>query len=280
MDRNESTPAARRIGELPAAKAAEKRRPFPIILIWLVPVIAAAAGGVLAYQALILTGPRITIRFEDGTGLGDHRQTVIRYHGVDCGTVDSMRLAENRKDVIVSATLKRNAADIASEGSRFWIVRPEVSIIGVRGLETLMSGPYIQVMPGKGPKQTSFVGLSNAPPPETLDPGLDVVLESDRRGALRVGSPVYYREVEVGKIKSYALARSSDAVAITAHIDAAHAALVHTNSRFRNVSGLRMNIGMHGVNLDLESIESLVAGGVAFETPAGGGTPAKDGTVF
>lgn len=269
-------PSARQTVDLPQAAVAVGRR-FSIV--WVAPLIAAIVVAWLAYQAWFSSGPRITIRFEDGTGLAAG-QTPVHYHGIECGVVDTVALSKNLSHVVVRVSLKKEATALAREGAKFWIVRPQVSLLGVRGLDTLVSGPYIQALPGTGAAASDFTGLADPPPPETLEPGLDVVLESDRRGALRVGSPVYYRGVEVGKVKSYRLSKNSESVQTTVYVDAAHAGLVRTTSQFWNVSGLQMNVGVSGANLDLESIESLLTGGVSFDTPVGTGAAVKNGTVF
>ncbi|MGH3053982.1 MAG: intermembrane transport protein PqiB [Gaiellaceae bacterium] len=268
--------ATQQAADLPFAVVTLRRR-FSIV--WVIPLIAAGVGAALLYQAWFGSGPQITIRFEDGAGLTPG-QTPVHYHGIECGLVDSVSLSKDLSHVVVHVSLKKEAAQLAREGAKFWIVRPQVSLLGVHGLDTLVSGPYVQASPGTGPTASSFTGLTDPPPPETLEPGLDVVLRSERRGALRVGSPVYYRGVEVGKVKSYRLGKSAESVEVTAYIDAAHAALVRTTSRFWNVSGLQMNVGLAGVNFDLESIESLLAGGVAFDTPQETGALAKNGAVF
>lgn len=268
--------ATQQATDLPVAAVTTRPR-FSIV--WAVPFIAAVIGAVLLYQAWFSNGPRITIHFEDGAGLTPG-QTPVHYHGIECGVVDAVALSDDLQHVVVQVSLKKEAAQLAREGAKFWIVRPQVSLLGVHGLDTLVSGPYVQAAPGTGAPASSFTGLTDPPPPETLKPGLDIVLKSERRGALRVGSPVYYRGVEVGKVKSYRLTKSAEAVEVTAYIDAEHAALVRTTSRFWNVSGLQMNIGLAGVNLDLESIESLLAGGVAFDTPQETGAQAKDGAAF
>ena len=178
--------AAQQTADLPFATVIPRRR---FSLIWFIPLIAAAIGAVLLYQVWFGSGPRITIRFEDGAGLTSG-QTPVHYHGIECGVVDAVSLSDDLSHVIVKVSLKKEAAQLAREGAKFWIVRPQVSLLGVHGLDTLVSGPYVQAAPGTGAAASSFIGLTDPPPPETLEPGLDIVLRSERRGALRVGSPV------------------------------------------------------------------------------------------
>jgi paraquat-inducible protein B len=126
-----------------------KKRP-KISLLWLVPVIAAAVACWLVFESLKKIGPAITIQFNDGNGLAAN-QTVVRYRGVQVGSVQSVQLTPDARHVEVHARLDRSAADLAREDSIFWIVRPELSAGGLHGLETIVSGLTSRCNPEKKP---------------------------------------------------------------------------------------------------------------------------------
>jgi len=60
------------------------------------------------------------------------------------------------------------------------------------------------------------------------------------------------------------------------------AKLVRSGSRFWHVSGLDLNFGLfRGLEIKVESLESLAAGGIAFATPNDSkDTAAKNGIIF
>jgi len=196
---------------LPAARIRRRRR-YPVYVVWLVPLIAAVVAGVLVYERITEYGPTVTIMFRDATGLKP-RQSEVRYRGVAVGEVSALELSPDLAYVVVTARVRREAANIAREGSVFWIVRPEVGIETVRGLTTVITGPYIEVFPGSGRQKTEFVGVER-PSPALGRRGLRVTLATAHLTSIRPRTAVYYRGVEVGMVSATAL--SGDATA--AHV--------------------------------------------------------------
>jgi paraquat-inducible protein B len=264
--------------ELPAAKVTRRRWRFP--LVWTIPVVAAAVAGYLVYDRFHEFGPQITIKFRDGGGLRIG-QTPIKYRGVPIGEVTAVELSKDHHHVLVKVRLQRSAATLAQEGSLFWIVRPEVGIGNITGLGTVISGPEIQVLPGTGAAKSEFVGLDNAPV-ALESKGLKIVLRASRLGSVRTGSPVYYRGIEVGVVQKISLSGNATGVDIHVLIKERYAKLVRGNSVFWNVSGMDVSAGLfRGVEIKMESLRSVVAGGIAMATPNDSSArPIKQGTIF
>ena len=262
---NESQENLEAADELPKAKVKRSRWRFPVV--WVVPAIAVIVAGYLAYGRLEQLGPKITIRFKDGNGLKTG-QTPIKYRGVQIGEVTAVELSPDQQAVVVWARLQRSAASVAKEGAVFWIVRPEVGIGNITGLDTVITGPEVDVLPGTGKEQSEFVGLENAPV-ALEERGLKIILITPRLGSLRPGSPVYYRGVEVGTIQQCDLSPNAATVAIQVLIKQRYARLVRTGSKFWNVSGVDVSLSLfRGLEVNMESLRSLAAGGIAFATPA------------
>lgn len=241
-----------------------RRRGFP--LVWIAPLLALAIGAWLIVDELGTRGPAITITFDDGSGI-EKGKTTISYRGVRVGVVESVALEKNLKGVLVTARLDKTYAAMASAESVFWIVRPEIGLRGITGLDTLISGQYIAVAPGGGAPTTAFVGQESPPPSAQDRPGLNVIVQTDSLGSITNGSPVYYREVQVGEVDHIRLSETSQKVLIHLHIDKPYNALVRQNTRFWNASGVNASLGLLGVKIHTESLESLLAGGIAFATP-------------
>jgi len=146
--------------EIPKARI-RRRRLFR--LVWVVPVVALAVAAYLVWQHMRSMGPEISIRFDDAAGLRIG-QTPVNYRGVQVGEVIGIALSPDRKQAEVKVRLQRDAAPIATEGAQFWIVRPQLGLGNVTGLNTVLSGPEINVRPGNGEDLVSqFNGLDHAP---------------------------------------------------------------------------------------------------------------------
>jgi len=241
---------------------------FP--LIWVVPFAAVAIAGWMGFRELHGRGPEITIDFADGSGV-EAGKTALVYKGVAAGTVDAVELKPGLGGVTVRVRLKKSAESLAAAGAQFWIVHPEIGFSGVRGLDTLVSGVRLNVLPGGGPRTLRFTGLDKTPAPNVTDQGRAFILQSDRLGSLTAGAPVFYREFKVGAVEASRLSGDSTAVLVRIHLEAPYADLVRTNSRFWNTGGFSFKMSLFGgAELKDTSLESLVTGGVAFATPDAG----------
>jgi len=261
--------------ETPKARV-RRRRVFR--LVWIVPAMAIAVAAYLLWQRMQEYGPEVRVTFADGGGLRVG-QTPVRYRGVQVGEVIGVALSQDEKRAVVRIRLMRSGAGLAREGSRFWIVRPRVGLGQVTGLTTVLSGPEINVIPGKpgAPAKYEFTGLDT--PPSRVEGGLQIVLRGEHP-KMRADAPVYYRGVEVGVVQKIDLAPNALSADVHVVIYPRFAPLVREGSSFWDVSGLNVKAGlMKGLEIELESLRSFLSGGIEFATPPG--TPrAKPGTVF
>jgi len=261
---------------LPKAKISARRRGY---LIWFIPFFAAAAAGWLVFESIQKSGPLITIDFADGSGVLAN-QTVVRYRGVRVGEVRSVGLSKDAQHVEVGVRLDQSAESLARDGTLFWIVRPEVSAAGLSGLETIVSGSYIQIQPGKGAPQKKFKGVEEGPSTESVEDGLPIVLTALDAGSIASGSPIYYRGIEVGSVQLLSLSDDATTVLIHGAIQPKYVSLVHTNTKFWNAGGINVDLKLFGIKLRAESFKSLLAGGIAFNTESPPGAPAAPGSQF
>lgn len=232
---------------------------------WLAAACLLLAIG-LTWMSIDSPGRSITIRFDQGHGLtaGDS----IQHRGIEIGRVEEVRLRPDLSGIDVVAILESHADQIARRGSRFWIVHPQVDFGGVRGLETAIGAKYIRVLPGVGPENaTQFDGLSIAPPDGSEQEGVEVILRSDDRYGLSVGSPVTFRGIEVGRVLSSRLSPDAKNVDTVVQIVAPHDRLLTTNSKFWKTSGVDIAVSLKGVEFSAQSLATVLRGGVAFATP-------------
>jgi paraquat-inducible protein B len=249
--------------DLPAASVNNHKRRFS--LVWVVPVVAALIGGGLVVKALTEKGPQITITFKSAEGI-EGGKTKVRFKDVEIGLVEEIRIGEDASHVVVIAQLVKEAERFISEHTRFWVVRARVSASAVYGLGTVFSGAYIDIDPGRpGKSSSSFTGLEEPPIVTTGLPGRHFVLESDRRGSLEVGSPIYYRQIRVGEVVAYHLSEDGTKIVSKIFVNAPYHRFVSTATRFWVASGLDLRLNAEGIQVDTESIVSILVGGIAFD---------------
>jgi len=270
------------LSDVPEAEVRNRKRSFSISIVWLVPLVAVLIGGWLVFKALSEKGPTISITFTSAEGL-EAGKTKIKYKEVELGQVSAIKLTEDLSKVVVTADLVKEAENFLSVNTRFWVVRARVGVSGISGLGTLFSGAYITLDPGKpGNKTDYFKGLEQPPLVTTDLPGRHFILEADSRGSLDIGSPVYYRKIQVGQIVKYDLAEDGHTLQFKIFINAPYHEYVYQNTRFWNASGIDFKLDTQGIRVDSESIVSILIGGIAFGIPQADvpGTPAEEEAIF
>lgn len=264
--------------DVPLARVVAGRR--RISWAWLAPLAAALLLFLFLWQSYRERGPLLVISLRDARGL--EVGSPLRYRGLDAGHVERIQIKPLLDGIEVFLRLTPSAAGLAREGSRFWVVRPQLSLEGAAGLETILGRRFLQVLPGEGPARVHFQGLEEPPVMGELPPGgLQITLEAARRGGLRPGAHVLYRQVLIGRVLSVQLSSDASAVEAVAYIEPAYQALVKPGSCFWNVSGLSLEAGLlKGLRLDFDSVQSLLSGGVAMATPEGISEPVSSGHRF
>lgn len=268
------------VHDLPEPSVARRRLPS---LIWVVPAIAASIGLWLVVHAWLQQGPQVKIRFASAGGV-EAGKTTVRYKEVDIGTVQAVVISEDRKAVIVSAQLSKQARDLLTQDAKFFIVRPRIAGGAVSGLSTLLSGPYISVEPGASTEVVdSFVGLE-APPVVTRDvAGREFVLHGEDSGSLSFGAPIFYRRFEVGRVTKLALEANGQGVEVGIFVNAPYDRFVTANTRFWHASGIDLSLDADGLNVSTQSMVSIMEGGIAFQDLADAAAvsdPAPAGSSF
>nr|WP_024309368.1 MlaD family protein [Pseudomonas sp. P818] len=236
--------------------------------IWVLPLIALLIGGWLAWRAYSDAGIQVELIFASGEGI-QASKTELMYKGMAVGKVTDISLdtSEKNRGVVAKLEVNQELEQYLRSGTRFWLVKPNVSLAGISGLETLVSGNYITFSPGAGDTTRSFTALAQEPPMSDDVPGLHITLKAERLGSLNRDSPVFYRQIQVGQVKSYTLGEDQSTVEVKVFIEPKYAHLVRKHTRFWNASGISVDADLSGFKLRSESLASIVAGGIAFATP-------------
>lgn len=247
----------------PAPKIKKKSGPS---MVWLIPLITALIGGWLIFKTLSEKGPEITITFKTAEGI-EAGKTKIKYKEIEIGVVDSVHFSKDFSHVIVKADMEKESASFLRRDTRFWVVRPQLTLRGATGLGTLLSGAYIEIEPGQGAYQNRFAGLDVPPVVKAEVAGTKILLMAKKLGSIGTGSPIYYQGILAGEILGWELGNDRKSIFLHAFIKAPYDELVRSNTRFWNVSGMNVSIGADGIIMRTESVQSLLYGGIAFETP-------------
>ncbi|MBV9249424.1 MAG: MCE family protein [Acetobacteraceae bacterium] len=256
------------IGEIQTLSESRVRRSRRVSALWLIPLVAVVIGAWLAWDTLSKQGPTIAISFESAEGL-QAGQSQLKFKELVLGTVKSLDLTSDHKRVVATVATTHQATPLLLDNTEFWVVKPRLFAGNISGLETLLSGAYIGMRPSEAPgkHQTKFVGREVPPVLEADVPGRTFLLKADRIGSISLGSPVYYRDINVGEVLGWDFSDMAEHVTIRAFIRQPFDSYVRDDTRFWNASGVSIKLGGAGVQVQVESLKAVLLGGIAFETP-------------
>lgn len=249
--------------------------------VWFVPVLALAISLWAAWQSYAARGALITIIFDDAAGI-QAGETKLKYRDVEVGLVEDVAFSPGLSDVMVRVRIDPTVAPYLDDDAQFWVVRPDVSVRGITGLETVLSGVFIEGNWDTEPDvaQTEFIGLDAPQLTRASQRGTRVVLRADNGGSLSAGAPVLHKGLEVGYLEEPQLSFNGRNVVVNAFIESPYDRRLTSSTRFWDTSGFSVSLGAGGVSLNVNSLASLIEGGVAFDTVVSGGRPINDGHRF
>ena len=253
---------------IPSKEPAAAVRRSRISLIWLIPLVAAVIAAWLGWRTVSQEGSTVTLTFRGADGLAAG-QTRVRHKAVELGQVETIRLSDDMSHVIVTMKMRREADPYLTDNARFWVVRPRIASGSLSGIETLVSGSYIEMDPGTrgGERTTEFTGLEQPPGVRTGEPGRTFTVNAQRLGSLGPGAPVFYRDITVGEVLGYDIGDGTGPVAVQLFVRAPFDGFVRHGTHFWNASGLSVQIGSEGVHVEVASLQAVLSGGVAFDSP-------------
>ena len=267
----------------PKAPVQSGRRGFMerISIVWIVPLVALIVVLVIAWRSYAERGPVIEISFENAAGVKEG-STELRYRDVAIGLVEEVSFTEGLGRVLVSVRVDKDVAPFIDDEARFWVVRPQVTTQGVSGLNTVLSGVYIEGLWDDQPAGHvgRFEGLPDAPLERQGQDGLKLTLRASGRASLIENTPILYRGVTVGRVGKPSITEDGSSAQAEAMVFEPHDRLVTSSTRFWDTSGFSFSLGPNGAALDFSSVASLVAGGVTFETMVSGGEPVEPDSTF
>ncbi|MCW8832909.1 MAG: MlaD family protein, partial [Colwellia sp.] len=256
-----------------------------ISIIWFIPFIALIFGGWLGVKALSEQGVFITIEFDSGTGIVP-KKTEVRYKGLVTGMVNRVVPSDDLQSVIAEVEMSKSFADYLTEDTQFWLVSADISLQGVSGLDTLLSGSYINIIPDthkEADSQDHFIALNEAPQQDMTTPGLHLTLQTSVLGSISENSPITFKQIPIGYVTGYHYIEDKQGIDINVFIEQEYAHLVKENSLFWNTSGVQVTASLSGgVKVNTDSLASIIGGGIAVDTLSYQEklAPAKNGDAF
>ncbi len=250
---------------VPESRVTERRRRIPVI--WIIPLLAIAIGIYLAWDTYSKEGPTLTLSFKAAEGLKTG-ESALKFKGITIGTVQRLDFSPDHSRVLVRVATTSAIRNLLSDDSVFWVVKPELFAGSLRGIGTLLSGPYIEMRPGTSARhgRTHFVGLEDPPVMEADVPGTTYLVRAAKLASISLGSPVFYRDLSVGQVLGWDLGDMADSATLHVFVRKPFDQYVNSSTRFWAASGIKVDMSGAGLSIEVESLKAILLGGIAFET--------------
>jgi len=234
--------------------------------IWIVPFIALIIAGWLGYQYFEDRGPEIRIIFPVNESLVAG-QSVVKFRNVPVGKITDIYVEQEIEGVVVVVRMNSKRSNpYLTEKAKFWIVKPEVGIGGVSGLDTLLSGTYINIYSDLGGKEDKdeYIGLSQ-PYHDSKNGEYFHLLSLDGQD-ISVGMPIFYENIKVGQIEYTYLSLDNKSVDTIVFIDKQYAHLVHNDSKFWIKSMINVDFSKGNLDVNIAPLNFMLQGGIVFSS--------------
>lgn len=249
--------------------------------IWLVPLIAIMVASWMLYQNWASQGPIITLIASNAEGL-EAGQTKLKARNVDVGRVIDIRLSSDYEKAIIKVRMNQDTKNMLRKDAKFWVVKPRIGKEGVSGLSTLLSGAYIDMSPGEQSEESTEFTLLSQPPLSTTKEGIRILLHSTDSAKLDVGTLVHFRGYDVGYVEEVGFDVNTGSITYRVVVQPPYDALVNSAVQFWITPGLSFKSSVQGFEVKLDSLETLISGGISFGLGKGksAGAEVKDLTSF
>nr|WP_298414458.1 intermembrane transport protein PqiB [uncultured Halomonas sp.] len=249
------------------AHRAQRQRTSRLSPIWIIPLVAVLIGLWLVYDNYASRGPQVVLEMPNAEGI-EAGKTLIKTRNVQVGRVENVQLSEDLSHTLVTARMSTDAEIMLNEETRFWVVKPRIGREGISGLNTVLSGAYIQLQPGNSEEsQYRFKILEHPPVASPGAKGIRIQLVSQIGSALQVGDPVTYQGLTVGRVENTEFDLENRQMDHRLFIESPYDDLVTENTRFWSASGVDLRLNSEGFRVNVESVETLLGGGVTFAVP-------------
>jgi len=182
----------------------------------------------------------------------------IEYKKVKVGEVIDVKLKDNK--TIIKALVND---EFKTKNSIYYLKKPIISLDEVKNITSLIS-LNIGVIKKDGNYTNKFIGYSTKP---LNIEGKIFKLYTDK-ATQSINSPIYYKNVQIGKIININLSKDATKVILSALIKNKYLKLIRKNSKFYDISGIDMKFSLFGgTHIKTNTFTSIVKGGILVITP-------------
>src|SRR5574344_1323201 len=235
-----------------------------------------------SFDEMQLATNMVTIIFDDVEGLQENFSKIV-YKGANIGKVKKISLNKNQK-VEVEAIIEKDFKEITKEGTNCYRKQKRINFQEISNAGSTIMAVNIGVIKSdsikNGLPQTGFNGLDKEPSVNSHF-GTIIRVEDKTASSVNVDSPVYYKNVQIGKVLKVDLSSDASRVIIDCLIYDKYKKFIRKNSQFYDISGFEMEFSLFtGSKVESNTFTSIIKGGLVVVTPYDYNEVASSNDIF
>lgn len=241
------------------------KRKYRINPYFLVPLIALIITASLIWHNSFDKGSLVQLQMDDASGI-EAGKTIVKFRSVTVGIVEDVSLSNDFSGAVAQIRMNPDTDELLNEDSLFWIVKPRIQYNSITGLDTILSGSYIQIYKGNSPNYSkSFICQKDAPIGQDEN-GISIKLVGKNKKVISQGTQINYKGFGIGLVVGSYYDKVKNSVVYDALIKKEFSDLVTDQSVFWVDSGIDFSISPSGMNLNVPNIENLISGSINVDT--------------
>ncbi len=209
----------------------------------------------------------LTLLFDDIEGLKTEFSKVV-YKGVHIGKVTNIFLTSKNR-VGVKVQIFKEFDNFAKKGTIFYLKKPEFSLNQIKNIGSTIMPVQIGVIKSFDKRvSTIFKGYNGIEDIKKTEEGSILKVVSLHPTSVSKGAPIYYKNVEIGKINKIDLSFDGTKVLLDCLIYNKYKHLVRVDSSFYDISGFKFKFSIFGDSkIETNTFTSILKGGLMVVTP-------------
>jgi len=236
-------------------------------VIWIIPIIALLITAWMLFKYQADQGHTIYIKMTTADGITAGK-TEVKVRNVKVGLVKRLELDLSHNGVLAKVQIENQYGDLLTEDAKFWVVKPRIDQSGISGMNTLLSGAYLELEPGTSQSLSYLFTLQDEPALISNDiDGKRFKLTASSAEVLDVGTSIYFRGYRIGQIESGRFDVNTLSMHYGIFVFSPYDKLITNNTIFWVSSGVDFSLNTSGVQFSTGSLSKLIKGGISVDYP-------------
>jgi paraquat-inducible protein B len=205
----------------------------------------------------------ISLEMDDSYDLRKTSKLYYKNHPI--GEVVAITLDDN---IQVKIKVENKYKKMFGIGSKIYLQGMKFTMEKIQNISSAVLGDKLYLVPTYNNIFKNSFQLDSINPIDTkYKNGLRVKVIYNNSKNISVGTPLYYKFVEIGKVESVVLNHRTNKIEFLVFIADEYKQYIKNNSTFYKTKLIDVDLGLFGSKVDIGTLKSLIKGGISVTSP-------------